>query len=79
MAKKPRDYQRENEYKKKPRNIAIRVEQNKARRHAIRDGRASKGDGTEVHHSHYRSLGEKCGHTRVVSRKAHHTIHRKRG
>jgi 5-methylcytosine-specific restriction endonuclease McrA len=46
-----RDYKRENEVtKSKPKNIAKRVERNKARRKAIRDGLVSVGDGKELDH-----------------------------
>jgi hypothetical protein len=47
---KPRDYVKENEYKKQPDQIAKRVARNKARREAIKDGRVSKGDGKEIDH-----------------------------
>ena len=47
---KPRNYQKENEYKAKPDQIAKRVARNKARREAIKDGRVSKGDGKEIDH-----------------------------
>ena len=46
-----RDYKRENEVtKSKPKNIAKRVERNKAQRKAIRDGLVSVGDGKELDH-----------------------------
>lgn len=38
------------EYQKKPENVDKRVERNRARREAIREGRAKVGDGTEVDH-----------------------------
>lgn len=38
------------EYQKKPENVDKRVERNNARRAAIREGRASVGDGTQVDH-----------------------------
>ena len=47
---KPRDYQKENEYKAQPDQISKRVARNKARREAIKDGRVSKGDGKEIDH-----------------------------
>lgn len=47
---KARDYVKENEYKKQPEQIAMRVARNKARRAAIKEGRVKKGDGLEVDH-----------------------------
>ncbi len=38
------------EYQARPENVEKRVARNKARREAIRDGVAKKGDGTEVDH-----------------------------
>ena len=46
-----RDYKRENRVtKSKPKNIAKRIERNKARREAIRKGQVSVGDGKELDH-----------------------------
>ena len=63
-----RDYKREyatyqgtDDQKKK------RALRNKARRQAIRDGKASKGDGTDVHHITAISKGGANGKTKVVS------------
>ena len=63
-----RDYKREyatyqgtDDQKKK------RALRNKARRQAIRDGQASKGDGTDVHHVTAISKGGANGRTKVVS------------
>ena len=51
MAKKRvRNYQKENEYKKRPEQIAARVKRNAARRLLMREGKVSKGDGTPVTH-----------------------------
>jgi len=47
---KPRDYQKENEYKAKPDQIAKRVARNKARRQAIKAGKVGVGDGKEIDH-----------------------------
>jgi hypothetical protein len=38
------------EYNKRPDVQKKRVAQNKARRHAIAEGKAKKGDGKDVHH-----------------------------
>ena len=63
-----RDYKREyatyqgtDDQKKK------RALRNKARRQAIRDGKASMGDGTDVHHVTAISKGGANGKTKVVS------------
>tara|TARA_R110000751_G_scaffold60754_1_gene126635 strand:- start:25 stop:318 length:294 start_codon:yes stop_codon:yes gene_type:complete len=48
--KRKRDYQKENEYKKRPEQIAARVLRNAARRLLIREGKVSKGDGKHVNH-----------------------------
>ena len=51
MAKKrKRNYQKENEYKKRPEQIAMRVKRNAARRQLMREGLVKKGDGTHVNH-----------------------------
>jgi hypothetical protein len=47
---KARDYVKENEYKKQPEQIAMRVARNKARREAIKEGRVAKGDGKDIDH-----------------------------
>ena len=38
------------EYQKKPENVEKRVDRNRARRHAIADGKAKVGDGKDVDH-----------------------------
>lgn len=38
------------EYQKKPENVEKRVERNKARREAMREGLVHKGDGKDVDH-----------------------------
>jgi hypothetical protein len=57
------------EYQKKPENVDKRVDRNRARRHAIADGKASVGDGTNV--DHIKPLGaggsDKDKNTRVIS------------
>jgi len=47
---KPRDYQKENEYKARPEQIEMRVKRNKARREAIKEGRVKKHSGVELDH-----------------------------
>lgn len=57
------------EYQAKPENVEKRVDRNRARRHAITDGRAKVGDGTEVDHKVPLDKGgsDKDSNTRVVS------------
>ena len=43
-------YKNELEAQKSPKRVAKRVEQNRARRAAIKSGSASVGDGKDVHH-----------------------------
>jgi|TARA_R100001460_G_scaffold3276_1_gene9966 hypothetical protein len=68
--KKKRDYKRENEiYKSKPEQIKLRSARNKARRQAIKEGRAKVGDGTSVEHIKPLSKGGKNTrkNTKIVS------------
>lgn len=51
MPRNPRDYSKEYQaYDGKPEVKKKRAERNRARREAIADGRAKKGDGMDVHH-----------------------------
>jgi hypothetical protein len=51
MPRNPRDYKKEYEaYDGTPEVKKKRAERNRARREAIADGRAKKGDGKDVHH-----------------------------
>tara|TARA_R110002051_G_scaffold306018_1_gene376369 strand:- start:799 stop:1170 length:372 start_codon:yes stop_codon:yes gene_type:complete len=68
--KKKRNYKRENEiYKSKPDQIKLRSARNKARRQAIKEGRAKVGDGTSVEHITPLSKGGKNTrkNTKIVS------------
>lgn len=58
-------------YNKKPSVQKKRVAQNKARRQAIADGRAAKGDGKDVDHKKPLAKGGSTAksNTRVVSQK----------
>jgi hypothetical protein len=69
MATKKRNYKKENEYKAKPEQIKMRVERNKARRQAIKSGKAKVGDGTSVEHIKPLSKGGKStpSNTKIVS------------
>lgn len=57
------------EYQKRPENVRKRVARNKARREAIREGKASVGDGTDVHHTKALEHGGYSSKTKVVPRK----------
>lgn len=55
---KPRPYKKEYEqYQGTEEQKKNRAQRNKARRQAIRDGKAKKGDGTDVHHTKAMSKG----------------------
>lgn len=70
MVRKDRDYEQEAEYQAKPEQKKRRAERNKARQKAIREGRASKGDGTEVDHIGAGRTGSLDGlPTRVVPKR----------
>ena len=58
-------------YNRRPEIQARRVLQNKARRHAIKAGKAKVGDGKDVHHVKMLAKGGsgKDSNTKVVSRK----------
>lgn len=51
MAKKPRNYARENLYQSSPEQIKNRVARNAARRKLMREGKVHKGDGKDVAHA----------------------------
>ncbi len=71
MAKRKRNYAKETAYENTPEQVARRVERNRARRKAIREGRARKGDGKEVDHLGSHRTGSLANvPTRVVSRHA---------
>lgn len=56
------------EYQAKPENVEKRVDRNRARRHAIAEGKAQVGDGKEVDHKVPLDKGGSGGdkNTRVV-------------
>lgn len=56
-------------YQKSPENVEKRVDRNRARRHAIADGKAHVGDGKEVDHKVPLDKGGsgKDSNTRVIS------------
>lgn len=67
--KRKRNYAKENRWESSPEQVRRRVARNAARRKAIREGRAHKGDGKEVDHlGHHRTGSLRNVPTRVVSR-----------
>ena len=60
-----RAYDRRPDVKKK------RAARNKARRKALREGRARKGDGTEVHHKDGNPMNNSESNTKIVKRTPH--------
>jgi hypothetical protein len=67
----PQELKTKAEYNKRPDVQKKRVAQNKARRHAIAEGKAAKGDGKDVHHIKPLDKGgsDADSNTKVVSRK----------
>lgn len=65
--KTTRNYKREYEtYHASEEQKKNRAARNKARRQAVRDGKAKKGDGKDVHHTTAISKGGANGKTKVV-------------
>lgn len=58
-------------YQQKPENVEKRVDRNRARRHAIADGKAKVGDGKDIGHMVALDNGgsDKDSNTKVQSRK----------
>jgi hypothetical protein len=67
----PQELRTKAAYNKRPDVQKKRVANNKARREAIRDGRAEKGDGKDVHHVKPLDKGgsDDKSNTKVVSKK----------
>lgn len=71
VAKRKRNYAKENAWEDTPEQVARRVARNKARRKAARRGLVHKGDGKEVDHLGYHRTGSLLHvPTAVVSRHA---------
>lgn len=71
MKRKGRDYAQEAEWASSTEQKKRRAERNKARRIAIKEGRAAKGDGREVDHLGSHRTGSLDGvATKVVSKAA---------
>ena len=70
MVKKDRNYEQELAWQAKPEQKKRRAQRNKARRQAIAEGRAHKGDGKEVDHIGADRTGSLDGlPTRVVPKR----------
>lgn len=77
---KNRDYEKEAKWAATREQKTRRAQRNQARREAIREGRAAKGDGKEVHHENAPRRGSLEGSkVRVVSKKTNRSIQPKRG
>ena len=80
MVKKDRDYEKELKWQATPEQKKRRADRNKARRKAIREGRASVGDGKEVDHIGAKRSGALDGlPTRVVPASVNRRKQPKRG
>ena len=66
----PRKLAYQSEYQKSPEEVAKRVARNKARRHAIAEGKAKVGDGKDIGHKKALSNGGATAdsNTKVQSR-----------
>ena len=72
MGDKPTKAQYDKYYKKHHASKKAKLERasrNRARNQAISDGRASRGDGTEIDHKDRNPMNNSRKNTRVVSRK----------
>ena len=74
---KKRNYVQENtNYKSRPEQVAKRTSRNAARRAAIRQGVAKKGDGKDVDHKNGNPLDNRPANLRVVSAKRNRSFPR---
>lgn len=71
-----RDYQAENEYKKKPEQIKKRVERNAARRKMMAAGKVKKGDGKDVDHKNGKTSDNSAGNLRAIPAKKNRSFPR---
>ena len=74
---KKRNYVQENtNYKSRPEQVAKRTSRNAARRAAIRQGVAKKGDGKDVDHKNGNPLDNRPANLRVVTAKRNRSFPR---
>ena len=72
-----RDYAKENaNYHSRPEQIKKRSSRNKARRLAVANGKAKKGDGKDIHHRDGNPLNNKNGNLRSMSKSANRSFAR---
>ena len=72
-----RDYAKEYaNYHSRPEQIKKRSSRNKARRLAVANGKAKKGDGKDIHHRDGNPLNNKNGNLRSMSQSANRTFAR---
>ena len=74
-----RNYKKEyHDFHAKPKQKKERAARNLARAHAVKDGRAHKGDGKDVHHKDNNPLNNSPGNTVVMSNKSNQPRRKKR-
>ena len=74
---KKRNYAQENtRYKSRPEQVAKRTSRNAARRAAIRQGVAKKGDGKDVDHKNGNPMDNRPANLRVVAAKSNRSFPR---
>lgn len=75
----PRNYKSEYErYHSSPAQKKRRAARNKARRQMVREGRARKGDGKDVHHRNGNPRDNRRSNLRVKSRSSNRSFRRTR-
>ena len=72
-----RDYAKEYaNYHSRPEKIKKRSSRNKARRFAVANGKAKKGDGKDIHHRDGNPLNNKNGNLRSMSKSSNRSFAR---
>jgi hypothetical protein len=75
---KDRNYEKENRWQNKPKQVKERMARNRARAKLIREGKVKKGDGKEVDHKDFNPLNNSKSNLQVLSRKANRSKQPKR-
>lgn len=69
MPARPRDWAKEyKDFHGKPEEIKRRAQRNAARAKMVKAGKASKGDGKDVHHSNRRTSDNSASNLKVISK-----------
>ena len=77
-AKKKRNYKKEySNYHKKPKQKKRRANRNTARRKMVKAGKATKGDGKDVHHKNRNTKDNRSKNLKVVSKRKNRSFKRK--